>query len=421
MEKKSTVVNIFYNSFGTIFYYGCQWLTTILVVRLSGFADGGLYNLAMTFTAAFAIMALFNTRQYQASDVVGEYSDRTYIRSRFWAMAISFLICAAGLFMNAYTPYQRGVILLYMLHKCGEAWIDVYHGIDQKNGRMDYVCYSYLARGILMLASFCGVLYLTENLAWAVFAMTGVTYVTAFFYDKRKAERFISEISKADKDAVLRLMLAMLPLVIVAVTNNLSISLPKYFLERYYGETALGYYSSVATPSMVVQVGAQTIFIPLITPLADRLQENDKKGFINILKKVAAACALLSVIALIASALFGEWFLVLAFQETIRPYAYLFVPIIISTLMISVNASLFPVCTVLREIRGQLAVGIAGAVSSLAASVIFVKRYSMDGVVIALLITLGIQIIIEGYCIYRKMRKWKETEHGQDSGIDSLL
>lgn len=412
MEKKSTIANIFYNSFGTIFYYGCQWLTTILVVRLSGFADGGLYNLAMTFTAAFAIMALFNTRQYQASDVVGEYSDRTYIRSRLYAMAISFLICGIGLLLNDYTMYQRIVILLYMLHKCGEAWIDVYHGIDQKSGRMDYVCYSYLARGVLMLVSFCGILYLTENLALAVFGMTVVTYGMAFVYDKRKAERFISEDSKAEGAAVKKLMIAMLPLVIVAVTNNLSISFPKYFLERYYGETVLGYYSSVATPSMVVQVGAQTIFIPLITPLADCLLNHDKKGFVNILKKVAAVCALLSVVALIASALLGEWFLVLAFQEDIRPYTYLFVPVIVSTLMISVNASLFPVCTVLREIKGQLAVGIAGVASSLAASVWFVKRYSMDGVVIALLITLGIQIIIEGYCIYRKMSKWKETEHG---------
>lgn len=71
MKEKSTLANIFYNSFGTMFYYGCQWLTTILIVRLSGYQDAGNYSLAMTFTAAFAIFALFNTRQYQVSDVRG--------------------------------------------------------------------------------------------------------------------------------------------------------------------------------------------------------------------------------------------------------------------------------------------------------------------------------------------------------------
>ncbi len=409
MEKKSTLANIFYNSFGMIFYYGCQWLTTLLVVRLSGYSDSGVYGLAMTFTAAFAILALFNTRQYQVSDVAGEYSDRTYIRSRLVAIGIAFFICAAGVCVNRYTPYQWGVILLYMLYKCEEAWIDVYHGIDQKNGRMDYICYSYLARGVLMLGSFCSVLYLTKNLVYAVFSMMITTFLVAVFFDRRIAEKFISEDSTPGKEAVKKLMFAMLPLAIVAMTNNLSISFPKYFLQMYFGDEALGYYSSVATPSMIVQVGANTIFVPLITPLADCLQENDKKGFKQILKRVAVVFVLLSILAILVSAWLGEWFLVLAFKEEIRPYVYLFIPIIISTLMISINACLFPVCTVLREIKGQLFVGIGGVISSFLASMICVKKYYMNGVVIALLITLAVQIIIEVYCVYRKMRKWKDV------------
>jgi len=412
MKQKSTLANIFYNSFGTMFYYGCQWLTTILIVHLSGFEDAGNYSLAMTFTAAFSILALFNTRQFQVSDVKGEYSDRTYIYSRGIAMAIAMGVCVIALVFNDYTPYQWSVLLMYMLYKCGEAWIDVYHGIDQKNGRMDYICYSYIVRSILMMAGFCGVLYLTKNLIYAVGAMTFTTFLIAFIYDRKIALGFMDKADKADMAAIKRLMLTMVPLVIVAVTNNLSISLPKYFLERYYDATVLGYYSSVATPSMIVQVGAATIFTPLITPLADKLAEDDKKGFLDILKKVGIVFAGLSVLALIVAALLGEWFLVLFFGEEIRPYTYLFVPIIISTLLISVNACLFPVCTVLREIKGQLAIGICGIVSSVLASVICVKAYGMDGVVIALLITLAIQIIIELYCVCHRMKKWRKTSHG---------
>lgn len=412
MKKKSTLANIIYNSFGNMFYYGCQWLTTILVVGLAGFEAGGNYSLAMTFTAAFAILALFNTRQYQVSDVTGEYTNQTYIRSRWVSMAIAFAICLLGLLFNSYTPHQWGVILMYMLYKCAESWIDVYHGIEQKNSRMDYVFYSYIVRGILMMAGFCGMLYLTKNLLYAVTALTVSTFLVAFFYDRRMAMKFVPKDDTTNGAMVKKLMVAMVPLVIVAVTNNLSISLPKYFLERYYDATVLGYYSSVATPSMIVQVGASTIFVPLITPLADCLAADDKKKFTDILKKVAIVFAGLSVIALIVAALLGEWFLVLFFKEEIRPYTYLFIPIIISTLLISINACLFPVCTVLREIKGQLAVGISGILSSWIASMVFVKKYGMDGVVIALLITLVIQIIIEIYCVYHKMKKWRKTSHG---------
>ena len=407
MKEKSTLANIFYNSFGTMFYYGCQWLTTILIVRLSGYQDAGNYSLAMTFTAAFAIFALFNTRQYQVSDVKGEYSDKAYITSRYIAMGAAFLICAIGLLFNAYTPYQWGIILLYMVFKCVEAWVDVYHGICQKKGRMDFICYSFLMRGVLMIVSFCGLIYITGNLMYGVLAMTVSTFLVVFFYDRVMALKFVEK-DRADFKALKTLMVILVPLVVVAVTNNLSISLPKYFLERYFDETVLGYYSSVATPSMIVQVGANTIFVPLITPLADKLLADDKKGFAGILKKVFLAFVVLSALAVIVSFLLGEWFLVQVFGEEIRPYAYLFVPIITTTLLISINACLFPVCTVFREIKGQLAVGILGILSSLIASMVLVKRYCMDGVVIALLITLGIQIIIEIYLVFRRMKKWKE-------------
>ena len=180
MKEKSTLANILYNSFGTMFYYGCQWLTTILIVRLSGYQDAGNYSLAMTFTAAFAIFALFNTRQYQVSDVKGEYSDKTYITSRYIAMGAAFLICAIGLLFNAYTPYQWGIILLYMVFKCVEAWVDVYHGICQKKGRMDFICYSFLMRGVLMIVSFCGLIYITGNLMYGVLAMTVSTFLVVF-------------------------------------------------------------------------------------------------------------------------------------------------------------------------------------------------------------------------------------------------
>ena len=209
MKEKSTLANIFYNSFGTMFYYGCQWLTTLLVVRLADYADAGVYSIAMTFTAAFAILALYNTRQYQVADVNGEYSDWTYIRSRYLSIAIAFLLCFAGLCFNNYTPYQWGAILLYMLYKCVEAWIDVYHGVDQKNGRMDYICYSYIARGIMMLGGFCLVLAVTKNLVAAIGSITFMSFLAALCYDRRIAgqvseksgEGNVSEVAENSKYA----------------------------------------------------------------------------------------------------------------------------------------------------------------------------------------------------------------------------
>jgi len=409
MKQKSTIQNIFFNTFGSLFYYGCQWLITVLVVRIAGYDEGGNYNLAMTFTAGLGIFALYNTRQFQVSDVSGDYLDKTYIRSRIYASAIAVLACFVGLFFNGYSTYKFLIIITFMMFKIGEAVVDVFHGIDQKAGRMDFVCYSFMARGILMLVSYCGVLYLTKNQVYAVLAMTLTTYAVIFAFDIPVANKFRDRVSDNEKyktigkEQLKSLMLVLLPLVVVGVTNNLSITLPKYFLERYLGSEALGYYSSVATPSTVVQLGASTVFIPLLTPLASRLHANDWDGFSKILKKVSVVFVLAFVVAMAGSALLGEWFLKLLFPG-IDDYVYLFVPVVASALLISVNASLFSVCTVLREIKGQVLAGVVGLIISVISSIAAIKAVGMDGVIISLYISLIVQIVIEVLCIIHRIK-----------------
>ncbi|MCR5272285.1 MAG: oligosaccharide flippase family protein [Lachnospiraceae bacterium] len=409
MKKKSIIQNIFFNTFGSIFYYGCQWLITVLVVRIAGYEEGGNYNLAMTFTAGLGIFALYNTRQFQVSDVTGDYLDKTYISTRILSSATALLACLFALIFNDYSSYQFMIIIMYMLFKIGEAIVDVFHGIDQKAGRMDLVCYSFITRGILMLASFCGVLYVTKNQVYAVLAMAATTFAVIFAYDIPMANRFRDREKERElfksvgKEQVKKLMVVLFPLVVVGVTNNLSVTLPKVFLERFLGTEALGYYSSVATPSTVVQLAASTVFVPLLTPLASRLHADDWDGFNSILKKVSIAFVAAFAVAMIGSFLFGDWFLKLLFED-IDDYTYLFVPVVASALLISINASLFSVCTVLREIKGQVAVGITGLVISVLSSIVAIQAIGMDGVIVSLYLSLGIQVIMEVFIIIHKIK-----------------
>ena len=74
--------NLLLYTMGSLVYYVGQWLTTVLIVRLSGYEMAGLLSLAMSVVAAPAIVSLFNVRSYQVSDISGQYLNRTYLRSR---------------------------------------------------------------------------------------------------------------------------------------------------------------------------------------------------------------------------------------------------------------------------------------------------------------------------------------------------
>ena len=400
-----------YNTVGSLVYYFCQWVMTVLIVRMSGFEDAGILSLAMSVTAAPAIVGLFNIRSYQVSDLRGQYSDRVYIRSRLYTNMLSFVVCLIVVFLNGYTLDKAAVILVFMCFKLAEGAADVYYGIDQKKERLDYAGISLSLRGLGALTLFCLVFYLTGKLFFCVLAMSAFSFAVVLFYDRSRARGLMEECAdeKADFTAIKSLLITCLPLAIVAFLNNLSLTIPKIYLERYFGEEIFGIYSSVASPTIVVQLAATTLFAPLVPILTKHFEEQDRQGFLKILGQFFALIAGGTILGIVASKLLAPWALKLLYGEEIGVYVSYFIPVLLIAVLIAVNASLFSVCTLIREIKSQYLIGIFGIISAFLLSITIVKQLSLTGTVLAFVGTLLLQILIQVILIVRKVRKMDGT------------
>lgn len=409
VKKVRTVQqNMLFNTIGSLIYYVCQWLMSVIIVRLSGFGDAGLLSLAMSATAAPAIIGLFNVRSYQVSDMKGQYTDKEYLRSRVYTNILSVIACLAVVLYYGYSMEKAVIIMTFMAFKVVEGMADVYYGIDQKNERMDYAGISLTVRGIGSLAFFLGTFQITQSLLVSIITMSLFSLAVVLVYDRRMIERYQGK--EAEENEVMRaqvksLLITCFPLAVVAFLNNMSLTIPKLYLEQYFGEEIMGIYSSVASPTIVIQLAATTLFAPLIPPLTIEFNNGNKKNFLGGLKKFALLILAITIAALIGSKLLAHWGLVLLFGTAIEPYVYLFIPVIIISILIAINASMFSVCTLIREIKSQYIIGILGILAALAGSLTLVKEYSMDGVVWALAATLLIQILIQFIIIYRKVKK----------------
>lgn len=404
-KTKSVQQNMIYNTVGSLVYYFCQWVMTVLIVRMSGFEDAGILSLAMSVTAAPAIVGLFNIRSYQVSDLKGQYSDSVYIRSRVYTNLLSFVVCLFVVFVNGYPLEKAAVILMFMCFKMAEGAADVYYGIDQKKERLDYAGISLTIRGLGSLALFCGIFMLTKNLFFCVLGMSFFSFAVVFVYDRRIVSRLTEEREPAAFSQIKSLLITCLPLAVVAFLNNLSLTIPKIYLEKYYGEEIFGIYSSVSSPTIVVQLAATTLFAPLVPVLTKQFNENHKKEFRKILAQFFGLILAGTVLGVVLSKLLADWVLKILYGEEIGPYTNLFIPVFFIAVLIAVNASLFSVCTLIREIKSQYVVGIAGIVSAFLLSVTVVKELSLEGTILAFVGTLVIQIVIQIFLIVRKVRK----------------
>ena len=130
-EELSIRANMLWNSAGSLTYLACQWLTTIVIVRLStGYDDAGMLSLAMSVVGIFSTFANYKMGTYQVSDIRHEHSLSDYLGFRCFMLAVAFVACMAYAFLTC-SPGALLTVALYYVYRGFGLAIDVLHGADQ--------------------------------------------------------------------------------------------------------------------------------------------------------------------------------------------------------------------------------------------------------------------------------------------------
>ena len=406
MRPLSLRANALWNAVGCLFYLGCQWLTTVLVVRLSSdYENSGALAFAMANGIIFASIGLYKIRTFQVSDVTGEYSSRDYVAFRFATIGLGLIWAAIYLPLSCSSNTQLlGASVAYLVFKSDEVFSDVLYGIDQRAYRMDYIGKSQLMRGVLSLVGFALPLHLLDNLVAGILGMAvGCMAVTAL-YDIPHARR-LDDIHPAwNRRRMFSLGRACLLAMVGSLCANGIVSLVRQYYGITYGSEALGIYASVATPAVLIQVSATYLYSPMIGSLAETLREHGKQAF---LKRFFVIMALiLGVLAafIVALSFVGNWALQLVFGASIAPYTYLFPFVLIATACVGILFYTNDVLVVLRRNSVMLACNLVALVAALALALPLTAQWGMNGINFSVIGGCLIAIALSTFFIIRSTR-----------------
>ena len=143
-----------YNTLGNTIYLFCIWILTVLIVRISGYEDAGVFSIAMSIANIFYMINIFGMRSYQVSDVNNQFSSGCYIASRYFTIAAGAVMCV---FYLAFVGYEQTLfitVLLFFGYRSFESMSDVYFGELQKCNRLDICFYSMSGKGIISVLLF---------------------------------------------------------------------------------------------------------------------------------------------------------------------------------------------------------------------------------------------------------------------------
>lgn len=379
-KELSLRANMLWNSFGSMFYLGCQWLITVLVVRLSsGFDHAGILSLAMSVVGIFGTFANYKMGTYQISDIHHENSLGEYLAFRCVTLGISFVACISYAFLTC-PPHAIATIALYFAYKGIGLIIDILHGSDQQHRRMDYIGKSFILQGIASIALFSVSFYFTQNLNLAIISMSFGVLAVFVFFDLHKTRAFEPIAPRLSWSKMLFFLKTSLPAVIASVAASAIFTIPKQYLSFAGGDEALGIYSSVAAPALLVQMGATYLYSPLLDIFPKHFFDGSLKDFTKLLLRTIVSIILMTALCWIVLIFIGKQVLVILFGGNIEEFVYLLYPVLIAT---SATAFLWffgDLLITLRNFRANFWGNIIALVSVIPLSVICVNIWDMNGV-----------------------------------------
>lgn len=413
-KKLSLAENSFYNTVGSIVYCFCQWLvSSVFVVHFSPEAtlvsNTGMLQLAMSVTNMFFSISMYSMRTYQISDTESRYSDREYIGVRVVTCLLAFILCTLYAVACGYDINGIACIAFYMIYKLSEAFCDVLHGIDQKNYRMDYVGISFILRGAVTVAVFPTVLYFTGNLFAAVIAMAIANFAVVALYDMRATSSFCLVKPKFDGKVIMSVLITCFPAMVASSTFTAITTIPRQLLENMHGEEALGYYGTMATPVVVIQVLATSIFNPMLNDLTELYVKKDISAFLKKLGK--SFLLLLGIVAVCVAgiALFGEFAVKLIFGERFSEYTYLMYGMVGCTAIYVVSWMCSNILIIARKLKECMVASLCGLALSIGSARFFINAFSLNGVSYCVITAYLLHVVICAFVIAKLLKDRREN------------
>ena len=341
------------NTWGVLFYFFCQWLLTVVSVRIAGYETAGQFSLAVSFCNIFSFIGMFGIRGIQVSDVTFQHSDKLYFILRVATCTLATFLFGIALLLSDYAGNTAACCIAMMCFKLSECAADVIIGTMQRSRQFFRIAVSYTLRGILPAGAFVAVLVTAQSLSSAIWAMAIVSVLCLLSYDVARLRTIPSENNTFHVKEIIVLAKMAVPLMLTAILDSVLVYIPRATVETICGFEVLGYYSSISIVVVVLSTISTGVWGSITPEISILLQKQEYSALKKLLRNIALLILVCAVVVLSFGNLLGPFFFALLFGREILEYMYLLSPVLINALLLLV-CSFFQCIFIPMKMRNAL-------------------------------------------------------------------
>lgn len=401
-EKK----NFLWNMLGSGVYAASSMLLSLLVIKIVGASQGGIFSIAITLSQMLVYIAYFETRTFQVTDSTNKYRFSEYHTTKIFLCLLMILVSVVYvLVIQRYYLEKAVIVLLVCLLRLQDGYADVYEAQLQKQGRLDLAGKSLAYRTILFSVSLCVVLLLTGDLISSLIVSNILGLVGVWVFDV-EVMRVVGKISVTrDMGKVKQIIMSCVPLFIGVFCWTYILSASRIAIDGNMASEFQSYYQVIFMPVSVINLFAQFLFRPLLPRFAEDYNSKKYAGFYSLLRKGIAGIFLLTIICMIGAYVLGIPVLSILSGCKLDNYRGELVFLVFAGGFNAISFTFYYILTVMRETKGILINYLIAAFVAFAISSPMVRRFGIPGAAGSYFVVVILLCILFMGVIYRRYQK----------------
>ncbi len=393
------------NSFNSLFYL-------IIVTRINGMNDAGIFSIAYSTALILYTIGLYSGRICQVTDTENKVKDKDYILSRVITCVLMIILGVGFLLIKQYSTYKTTVFILLCIFRATEAFSEIVYGIMQKNELLYRVGQSLTIKSAVGIALFLIIDLCTHNLILSCVSIIIVNILVIIIFDFILiSNKLIDKSSKVDFNNVLMIFKSEFFVFANSFLGIYVLNAPKYAIDSYLTEELQAIYGYIVMPGTVMVLFAQFVVLPFLNKLKELYAVRDFKNFKAIVRKVKMCVLAFGIFAVLSAYFLGPEVLGIIYGENLKAYRLDLALIIGAYIFYSISYVNLVVLITMRNTFSQFIVYIITAIIALVGSKIFVQNFGIHGGAISCATTLVLQFImytILTMVIVNKVEKGKQ-------------
>ncbi len=384
---------------GNVIYGVCQWAMLVAIVKLGTAEMVGKFALGLAVSAPVYMLTNLNLRAAQATDSRHEYRFGHYLAVRLLGTLVALAVIAGIIGLSRYRRETALVIAAVALAKASESVSDLFYGLWENRERFSAEAVALIGRGLGAVVALVAALFLTKNLVLAILAYAGWWMAWLLSYERSMAKKILANGTSPEAfrpawqpQRLKELAALSFPLGAVMLLISLNANIPRYFLEHYWGEAALGYFAALA----YIQVAGTMVVNALGQAAAPRLAHyylSDRKAYVRLLGWMVIFAALLGMGGVGVALAFGQPLLRLLYRAEYAAYADVFVWVMVAGSVLYVAGAVGFAYTATRRFRSYLLPFGVNTLVGVVAAPFLVKAAGLTGAALTVLLVASGQLL----------------------------